>query len=132
MDRAEFIRKANKTLIEKGDLSAIGVYFDPEYIAYAGEKMYCGHDFIERFVQQLRKSIPDVRVLNVEVLLEHGNRLAWQRTLQGTHIETMRGIPPSNKQIKWREMLVSHFEGDKITEEWLVSDLASQLFSKQA
>ena len=43
----------------------------------------------------------------------------------------MMGIPPSKKKIKWNEMVVSRFEGDKIAEEWVVSELAGQLLLKQ-
>ena len=43
----------------------------------------------------------------------------------------MMGIPPSNKTVKWNEMVVSRFEGDKIAEEWIVSELMGQLLLKQ-
>jgi len=47
---------------------------------------------------------------------------------EGLH---MMGIPASEKKIKWKEMVVSRFEGDKIAEEWVVSELAGQLLLKQ-
>jgi predicted ester cyclase len=43
----------------------------------------------------------------------------------------MMGIPPSDKKIKWIEMVVTRFEGDRIAEEWVVSELAGQLLLKQ-
>ena len=39
-------------------------------------------------------------------------------------------IPPTGKKVEWRDMVVTRFEGEKIAEEWAVSELAGQLFSK--
>jgi hypothetical protein len=70
-------------------------------------------------------------VLNIEILVEEGNTITWQRTLHGTHKANMMGIPQTGKKIKWNEMVVSRFEGDKIAEEWIVSELAGQLLLRQ-
>ena len=68
--------------------------------------------------------------MKVEFLINAGNTIAWQRTLHGTHKANMMGIPSSEKKIIWNEMVVSRFEGDKIAEEWVVSELAGQLLLK--
>ena len=42
----------------------------------------------------------------------------------------MKGIPASNKKVRWYEIVVSRFDNDKIIEEWVVSDLGFQLMLK--
>ena len=42
----------------------------------------------------------------------------------------MMGIPASGQKVEWSDMLVTRFDGGKIVEEWAVSDLAGQLFSR--
>ena len=64
--------------------------------------------------------------------LQSGSTVAWQRTLSGTHKADMQGIPASGKRIKWCDMHVTRFAGGMIAEEWVVSDLAAQLFAKQS
>jgi predicted ester cyclase len=43
----------------------------------------------------------------------------------------MQGIPASMNKLKWNEIVVTRFEGEKIAEDWVVSDLAFQLMIKQ-
>ena len=42
----------------------------------------------------------------------------------------MMGIPPTGQKVEWRDMVVTRFDGEKIAEDWAVSELAGQLFSK--
>ena len=131
MNKEEQIKNSNYQLIEQGDLHAVEKFFTANYVAHAGDKDYQGHDFIKHFDKQIRTALPDISVLKVEFLINAGNTIAWQRTLHGTHKANMMGIPPSEKKIIWNEMVVSRFEGDKIAEEWVVSELAGQLLLKQ-
>ncbi len=43
----------------------------------------------------------------------------------------MLGISASMKKVKWNEIIVTPFEGEKIDEEWFVSNLAFRLTIKQ-
>jgi len=131
MNKEELIKTSNSQLIDQGNLNAVDIFFSPNYIAHAEDKIYKGHDFIMRFAKQIRTALPDISVMKVEFFVNAGNTLAWQRTLSGTHKEDMMGIPASGKKIIWNEMVISRFESDKIAEEWVVSELAGQLLLKQ-
>jgi len=130
MSRVERIKYAVEQLIGQGNLDVVNSVFTTDYVAHSENKEHRGHEFIKRFSKLLQTSIPDICVLKVEILVEKDNTISWQRTLQGTHKENMMGIPPSNKTVKWNEMLVSRFEGDKIAEEWVVSEIIGQLLLK--
>lgn len=131
MNREDTIRYAMDQLIGHGNMEAVEAVFSTNYIAHAEDKEYKGHEFIKRYSRQLRSAIPDIRVMKIEFLCKEGNTIAWQRSFRGTHKANMMGIPPSDKKITWKEMVVTRFEGDRIAEEWVVSELAGQLMLKQ-
>ena len=121
------IRIANEELLAKGNLDVVDETFAAGYVVHAGGKDHHGLDFVRRFVKQLRAAIADLRVVEIAILSEAGDVIVWQRTLSGTHQATLGGIPPSAQKVQWRDMAVSRFDGDKIAEEWTVSELAGEL-----
>ncbi len=131
MNKQGEIRHALDKLIGQGNLEVIGTLFTENYVAYAGSRHYQGHTFLKRWTKELRFAIPNLKVQKVEFLVQKGSTISWQRTLRGKHEKNLRGIPASGKTITWTEMVVSRFEGNKIAEEWVVSELAGQLMLKQ-
>lgn len=132
MNKQEKIKSAINKLVEQGNLDVIDEVFSTSYVAHAGDKDYKGHEFIKKYAEELKTALPDVKVVKVNFLVETDDAIAWQRTFRGTHKAAMRGIPASDKKIEWTEMVVSRFENEKIAEEWVVSELAGKLFSKQS
>lgn len=129
-DYEERIVFANDEILEKGNFGAIAEVFSTTYVVHAGGKNYKGHPLIERFVRQLRLAIPNLRVLDVTLLLQSGDQVTWQRTLSGTHKADLMGIPPTGQKVEWRDMVVTRFDDVKIAEEWTVSELAGELLLK--
>ncbi len=127
----ERIRFANDEILGKGNLDVVEEVFATDYVVHAGGKDHKGLQFVRRFVKLLRSAIPDLRVVEVAVLIQAGDTIAWQRTLSGTNEAEMMGIPPTGGKVKWREILVTRFDGEKIAEEWMVSELAGELALKQ-
>jgi len=126
----ERIRFANDELLGKGNLDVVDIVFSTNYVVHAGGKDHSGHTFVRRFVKLLRSAIPDLRVVEVEILVQADDTVVWQRTLSGTHEADTLGIPPSGKKVVWRDMVVTRFDGEKIAEEWSVSELAGELILK--
>ncbi len=126
----ERVRFANDEILGKGNLGVVDKVFAADYVVHAGGKDHKGHAFVRRFVGQLRSAIPDLRVVEVALLIQAGDTIVWQRTLSGTHEAELKGIPPTGQKVKWRDMVVTRFDGEKIAEEWTVSELAGQLMSK--
>jgi predicted ester cyclase len=127
----ELISLAGHRLAEQFDLSVIEEVFSPGYTAHAGRSVYKGHSFIRHYAKQLRSAIPDVHLTEIQFLSHSGETLTWQRTYRGTHRGGLKGILPSGKKVSWTEMVVTRFEGEKIAEEWVVSELAGELMEKQ-
>ncbi len=131
MDKLNQIKYIADQLIGQGNMNIVDAAFSQKYIAHAGEKTHNGHKFIKQFTKQLRTAIPDIKIVKIEILCQTDNVLTWQRTLSGTHKADLKGIPASDKSVKWYEIVVSRFDQDLIIEEWVSSDLAFQLMLKQ-
>lgn len=131
MNKADQIKFAVDQLIVQGNLEVADLVFAVDYIAHAGEKTYKGQKFVKRFAKQVRTAIPDIKILNIEFLSQSEDIITWQRTFSGTHKADIQGIPASMKKVKWYDIVVSRFDGEKIAEEWVASDLACQLMIKQ-
>ena len=129
MNQEEKIKFGLEQLV-KGNFDVVDEIFSTDYLAHAGDKDYKGHGFIKRFARQLRRAIPDIRIVKIEFLAQAGDTVTWQRIFTGTHEENMMGIPPSGKKVKWIEMVVTRFKDKKIAEEWVVSELAGELALK--
>jgi len=130
MNKEETIRSAVQRLIEQGKLEAAEAMFSPNYIAHSGEKSYEGHEFIKRWVKQLRATVSDIKIRNIDFIAHEDQSITWQRTITGRHTGKMMGIPPSDEKVTWIDMVVTRFEAGKIAEEWVVSELAGELLSK--
>lgn len=129
--KKEHMEYANIELFNKGNLDVIEEIFSVDYVVHSGGKQYSGHSFIRRFVEFLRTAIPDLRIVDIKVHLQQDDTIVWQRTLTGTHKTDMMGIPPSEKKVEWRDMVVSRFESDLIVEEWVVSELLGEMLVKK-
>ena len=120
------IRQANEAVLEQGRREAIADYFATRYVAHVVGQRMSGHDVVGIVIDALRRAVPDLKV-DVEILLEGDDRIAWLRTCQGTQSGPFKGFPASGKLLQWRDMVVSRFEGGLIAEEWVVTDLAERL-----
>ncbi|HYH91638.1 MAG TPA: ester cyclase [Candidatus Saccharimonadales bacterium] len=121
------IRAANATLVADGRLDAVGKFFAADYVAHLTDvDMTGGHDAIRGVLGQYRRAVPDLQV-NVEILAETSDRVAWVRTVRGTQTGAFKGFPATGRPIVWRDAVTSRFVDGLIAEEWVVTDLAERL-----
>jgi steroid delta-isomerase-like uncharacterized protein len=124
---ASKIKAANSALMRDGNLDAVGEFFTPDYVAHlTDEDMTGGHDAIRRVLVLYQRAFQDLQV-DVEILVEGKDRVAWQRTLRATHQGDFKGFPATRRQIVWRDMITSRFRDGLIAEDWLITDLAERL-----
>lgn len=62
LDKLNQIKYMADQLIGQGNLNIVDISFSTDYIAHAGEKTYHGHKFIKQFTNQVRTSIPDIKI----------------------------------------------------------------------
>ena len=124
---SSIIKAANSALIVEGKIDSIGDFFAPGYLAHVtGEDLKLGHEGIRKFIGLYQLGFTGLQI-EVEILVEGKDRVAWQRTLRGTHIGPFKGFPASGLSIVWRDVLTSRFCDGRIAEEWVISDLAERL-----
>ena len=111
----------------RGDLDTVGDYFTADYLVHLTEEdVTGGHALVRRVIGMYRRAFGELTV-EVEILVESGDRVAWQRTLRAIHKGSFKGFPATGQPIVWRDMVVSRFHDGLIAEEWLLTDLAEQL-----
>jgi hypothetical protein len=123
---ASKIEAANSALIADGNVDAVGEFFAPDYVAHLTDEDVTGHDAIRRIVGMYRRAFAELRV-EVEILVEARDRVAWQRRLTGTHQGDFKGFPASGRPIVWRDMVTSRFRDGLIAEDWVITELAERL-----
>lgn len=123
----ELINEANKAILVEGKLDAIPKFFSPEYVAHiTDDDITEGHDSIRAIIHRWQRAFPDLSV-EVEILVEGADRIAWQRTFRATQEGDYMGFPATGRIIVWRDMVTSRFQDNLFVEDWVVTDLAEQL-----
>ncbi len=118
---------ANKLIVDAGDFDQVTNYFSEDYTVHVTGRSYeGGHKLVKKTIGDLRTTFSDLAT-EIEILLVHESRVAWQRTYTGIQVRAYKGFPATNKTMTWQDMVVSHIESGLIREEWLVTDLAEQL-----
>jgi predicted ester cyclase len=124
---SRIIHEANTTLLVNGAFDAVETWFAPDYhVHVTNQDIKGGPDLVRRILDMLRRAFPGIAV-EVEILVEGEDRVAWQRTLRGVQSGAYQGFPATGKEIVWRDMVTSRFEEGRIVEDWVITDLAEQL-----
>lgn len=124
---ASRVHAANAALVADENPEAVGEFFAADYVAHLTDRdLEGGHDAIRSFLGMLHGAFANLEV-DVEILVEGPDRVAWQRTLKGTHRRDFKGFPASGRQIVWRDMVTSRFRDGLIAEDWVITDLAERL-----
>lgn len=123
---ASRIETANRALIHEGKVDAVGEFFTSDYVAHGTGHEIEGHSAIRKFVRELHQGFPDLRV-KVEILVKARDRVAWQRTLDGSHRGNFRGFPATGRRVIWRDMVTSRFRDGRIAEDWVITDVVERL-----
>ena len=121
------IYAANTQIIANGHLHLVSDFFSEDYVVHlTAQDVSGGHKMIRNALGVLRSAFPDIGI-EVAILVEREDRVAWQRTLKGTQLGAYKGFPASGRTIEWRDMVTSRFRNGLIVEEWVVTDLAERL-----
>jgi len=122
-DLSSVILSANQVLIGEGQLDRLDEFFTE---GYGGEG---GRERVRDFIAGIRSSFPDLQV-EVEVLVQDGDRIAWVRRIRGTHQEDYAGVAATGEEVSWRSMVVSRIEDGRIAEETSVTNMNGVLQSQ--
>lgn len=121
------IHAVNAALFAPGGEDTIGDGFDAGYVAHVTDRRVAGgHALVRHQLDLYRRAFVDL-VFEVEVLVEAGDRVAWQRTHRAVHAGAFLGFPATGRALVWRDVVTSRFESGRIAEEWVITDLVERL-----
>ena len=81
---------------------------------------------VERLLSELTTGFPDLELVPVTVHHTDDAVIVEGRT-QGTHLGEWNGMPPTGRRIDMPGVVIYRFDGDRMTNETLYFDLATQL-----
>jgi len=117
------IRQANEQLLNQGNLNKLEEFFSSSYVNHS---LGDGLGPIREYVSSIRAAFPDLRV-EVEILLQQGDMVAWRRTERGTFKADFRGTKATGREVVWHAVVISRVKDGHIVEEWGLGDLSDQI-----
>ncbi len=117
------IQAANEQLLNQGNLAKLEEFFSAEYVNHSFGR---GIEPIRGFLEGMRTAFPDLRV-EVEILLEQDDMVAWRRTHRGTFKADLAGTKATGREVVWHAVVISRVKDGRIVEEWGLGDFADQV-----
>jgi len=98
----------------------------PRYELIATGEVHDGADAVSRYYDETRRAFPDQRN-EVHALHHTDDGVFVEFDLLGTHLGTLRGMPPTGRSFRCRMVALFLFEGDRIVIERVYFDAATIL-----
>ena len=76
---------------------------------------------IKQVVSEEYSAFPDLHYTIDDMVVE-GNKVAVRLTATGIHKGEFMGVPPTNKKVTVRAILIDRFSGGKVVEQWVIGD----------
>lgn len=116
----------NKRVIEAGDEAALHELMAPGFVnRSAPPGMSSGADGMwHTFSQVLRPAFPDL-VVDIEDQVAEGDKVVTRKTIRGTHLGSLMGIPATGKPVAISVIDIVRLEDGRYAEHWGVNTLAA-------
>jgi steroid delta-isomerase-like uncharacterized protein len=123
----------NKALVRRwleavnhGDVAVADEVFSPDclrrVIYHASvTRVGRGPEGIKRRIAEWRAAFPDWH-FTIEDMLAEGSSVMTRCTVRGTHLGELFGLPPTEKQVAYTEILICHIANDRIIEQSVLID----------
>ena len=81
-----------------------------------------GHDEFAEYVEMVHAALDDYRCIIEDLVVEPPKAFA-RMTFQGVHAHEFLGYPPTGKPVGWAGAALFTFDGEKISDVWVLGDL---------
>jgi len=81
-----------------------------------------GHRGFAEYVDMVHNALEDFKCI-IEDLIEEGEKVAAKMTFTGIHRNVFMGYPPSNKRLTWKGCALFTFEGERMSDVWVLGDV---------
>jgi len=121
-------RSENKALVQRflkhldRDIRAIDEFFAPRCLAYLpGNNLPLDREGFKQFAGMLYAAFPDLHH-EIEHQVEEGNEVASLVTVRGTHKGNFQGIPSTERQVTFTDIIMTRIEEGKFVALWAQFD----------
>ena len=83
-----------------------------------------GHKGFAEYVDMVHQALGNYKC-TIEYLVEEGDRVFAKMSFTGIHRDEFMGYLPSHKRVTWNGCALFTFEGDLISDVWVLGDLKS-------
>lgn len=83
-----------------------------------------GHEGFAEYVNMVHKALGDYKCI-IEDLVEEGEKVFAKMSFTGIHRDEFVGYSPSHKRLTWKGCALFTFEGERISDVWVLGDLKS-------
>lgn len=118
----ELIRHYTDKFWNKRDLNEAEKLFHEQAVVHTTFGKFVGPSFMKATAQAWIKAFPDLR-MQINEMIEEGDRIAMIWTAQGTHKDAFRGVVATNREVTSRGVTIFRFEGNKVREYWIYTDI---------
>jgi steroid delta-isomerase-like uncharacterized protein len=125
----EDIVRAHIDAENRGDVTAtVATFAAPRYEVIPTGEVHDGADAVARFLGETVRVFPDMHI-ELHALHHADDAVVVEVTFAGTQRGTWRGLPATDRHVKYRMCNVFVFDGDKLVCERLYFDLLTAMRS---
>jgi steroid delta-isomerase-like uncharacterized protein len=124
-DKAALVREYF-AVVDARQFDRLEELFDSGYILHFDSMPAMGPEAAASFFGEFLSAFPDLAHTVLDVIAD-GDRAAARITLTATHLGPFMGIPASGKTIAVPAIDLFRFTGNRIAEQWIVSDSLGML-----
>ena len=103
------------------DLDHIEEVYAPNVVWHQADQDIVGLEAAKQLAAMFLSAFPDLHA-TVEDVLAEGDKVVTRVMVRGTHRGELMGMAPTQRQIELKGITIHRIEGDKIVEEWELSD----------
>jgi len=122
MTNEQVVRDACRVIWSEGDLTRVGEFYAEDFKAdYPHTDWGSGLEGIQALAESVRVSFPDYRE-QIDELIVADNFVIVVLTISGTHNGPLGNLPPTGKEVEFRDVTICRLRDEKIVEQRGLSD----------
>lgn len=119
------VREAMQVVWTEGRVDRVADYYAEDFVAdYPMTDWGTGLDGVRALVAEVRIGLPDYNE-EIKLLVADGDHVAVELLIRGTHTGPMNGMPPTGKDVAFRDMTIVTLKDGKIVGQRGLSDYLS-------
>lgn len=125
-DNKTVVHQFLEELFNKRNLAIVDALCAVNVVSHGPGPEVSGTEGIKRSAGMYLAAFPDLH-FTFEDFIAEGDKVVVRETMSGTQQGELMGIPPTGKQFSATGIEIYRFEGGKIVEHWLESDMLGLL-----